>query len=186
MSIYAVHTSEAARWHALLTAAEAEAQSCLGRELESYVVFMLLRYVGRPELAGTSLALEYLESLLATGRIQHENLHDVGDQCLLFTGLFPEHAERQHVPVSYFVKLGRTAYQYLAADGDPLFATLSARFVHLMDVLQIMRELGDGHPCLDPIAAYNLWLDTGSPHAWRTLTEGLPATPVAVASAKIH
>ena len=186
MSKYAVHTNEAARWHALLTQAEAAAQNCLGRELESYVVFMLLRYVGRPGLVGTSLALEYLESFLHTGRIQHNNLHDVGDQCLLFTGLFPEYAERQNVPVSYFVNLGRTAYQQLAADGDPLYDNLSKRFVNLMDILQIMREFGDGYPRLDPLAAYNLWLDTGSAHAWHTLTEGLPATPSAWASSQIH
>jgi hypothetical protein len=186
MSSYAVHTDDSARWYALLTEAKAETKSCVGQELEAYLVFMLLRYVGRPELAHRCLANEYLECLLRTGEMRHDNLRDVGDQCLLFAGLFPEFAERQQVAVSNFVRLGASAYRRLAEDGDPLFLALSNEFVGVMDLLQTMREIGDGYPCLDPITAHQLWQDTGSMHAWRILTEALPAMQIGISNCYIH
>lgn len=171
-----------AQWHALVSEAEAACDYRLAEELESYLVFLLMRFVGKPELAGRTLALEYLHSVHAEGRVRRERLRDVGDQCLLYSGFFPQQAERRLVRISYFVDLGRSAYQQLAAalqhQGADVFVRLSEAFVQLRDVLQAMREL-HGEPALDALQAAELWGDTGSRHAFRLLqrfTDALPAS----------
>ncbi|HKI80893.1 MAG TPA: hypothetical protein VKA04_04550, partial [Pseudodesulfovibrio sp.] len=51
--------------------------------------------------------------------------------------------------------------------------------VSLMDVLQMMREIGLGRPCLDALAAAESWSDNGSRYALRVLrqiSDAVPAT----------
>jgi hypothetical protein len=89
------------------------------------------------------IALEYLEGQLALGKKQRQQqLRDVGDKCLLFSGLFPELASQRQVPISYFVGLGQHAYHILSlllgASLAELFHSLDEHFVSLMDTLQCM------------------------------------------------
>ena len=85
------------------------------------------------------------------------------------------------VRVSYFVNIGRSAYDQLSSlvdrQSDRLFSNLADGFVAIMDVLHAMRGLSGG-PVLQPLAAAELWADTGSRSAWNTLTESghLPAS----------
>lgn len=141
---------------------------------------MLMRFTERADLVARAMALEFLDAQ-TEGSQQPDLLRDVGDKCLLFSGLFPQLAERRLVRVSYFVRLGRSAYTQLATlvdrETDPLYARLAGAFVPVMDVLQTMRGLS-GEPALGPLAAAELWADTGSRAAFRTLGEacsGLPA-----------
>ncbi|HQU14577.1 MAG: hypothetical protein ACYC18_06035 [Gammaproteobacteria bacterium] len=170
-----------AQWHALVHDAQRVCHCDLDEDLESYLVFLLMRFVAEPELAARVMALEYLRGAAASGRVRAERLRAVGDQCLLYSGLFPRRAERRLVCTSYFVSLGRTAYQDLADSftrgAYALFARLAAAFVPLMDVLQTMRDL-DGRPCPDLLGSAELWRDTGSVRAFRALvkaTGGVPA-----------
>ena len=140
---------------------------------------MLMRFADRPDLAAKIMALEFLEAQINDAR-QHDRLRDVGDQCLLFSGLFPQVAERRMVRVSYFVRLGRTAYDQLASlvdrGSNNLYAHLADAFVGIMDVLQAMRGMS-GEPVLSPLTAADLWCDTGSRSASRIvggLTGSLP------------
>ena len=91
--------------------------------------------------------------------------------------------------VSYFVRLGRSAYRQLAmlvdGESDRLYAQLSEAFVPVMDVLQAMRGLS-GEPALGPLAAAELWADTGSRMAYQTLGETSDAIPVSGASRGKH
>lgn len=170
-----------AQWHALVHDAQRACRCALDEELESYLVFLLMRFAADPELAARVMALEYLRGVGTRGRERADRLRAVGDQCLLYSGLFPRRAERRLVRTSYFVNLGRTAYQDLADSvtrgAYALFGRLAAGFVPLMDVLQTMREL-DGRPCPDLLGSAELWQDTGSVRAFRALvraTGGLPA-----------
>lgn len=163
-----------AQWHALVSDAEARSARHLDETLESYLVFLLMRFVARPALASSIMARDFLEGLATSGRLGQDRLRDVGDQCLLFSGLFPRRAERRMVRVSYYVDLGRAAYGHLAEDRTPgagaLFAQLAEGFVALMEVLQAMSTL-TGAPALDLLQAIELWHDTGSSNAlrhWRT------------------
>lgn len=170
-----------AQWHSLVSDAEQAAGVKLDEELESYLVFTLMRYLSRPEMVQRVLALDYLQAAHSQGRDQQTKLRDVGDQCLLFSGLFPRRAERRRVRVSYYVDLGRSAYRHLGHTRDPLsslYADLSYAFVSAMDILQAVRNMREEQQ-LDPLNALELWQDTGSAMARRTLSETSDATPLA-------
>jgi len=172
--------TDVAQWHALVNEAQAACQCNLDEPLESYLVFLLMRFAERPDMAGRVMALEFLQAQQETGRLTMQ-LRDVGDQCLLFSGLFPQLAERRLVKVSYFVDIGRAAYDQLASrldrHSDRLYGRLAEAFVAIMDVLQAMRGLS-GEVVLQPLAAAELWADTGSQSALRSLGESTDALPV--------
>jgi hypothetical protein len=169
-----------AQWHALVSEAEAACQHRLDPALESYLVFLLMRFVEKPELAGGALALDYLRGMESAGGVRRDRLRAVGDQCLLYAGLFPQRAERRLVRISYFVALGRTAYQAVAESvrhqGAEVYAQLSDDFTSLRDVLQATREL-QGEPSLTGLQAAELWADTASRRAYQTLRRITDATP---------
>jgi len=182
MTSLVLQPTDTAQWHALVAEAQVAVEHHLDEPLESYLVFMLMRFTERPDFAARAMALEFLEAQ-APGSQQPDQLRDVGDKCLLFSGLFPQLAERRLVRVSYFVRLGRSAYHQLAAmvdrKTDHLYEQLADAFVPVMDVLQAMRNLS-GQPVLSPLAAAELWSDTGSRMACQTLESAaisLPANP---------
>ncbi|HFD80289.1 MAG TPA: hypothetical protein ENK05_07875 [Gammaproteobacteria bacterium] len=181
MKTLVLQPTDVAQWHALVNEAQAAARSNLDESLESYLVFLLMRFCGQPELARRVMALEFLRAQEAHVQ-QTERLREVGDQCLLFSGLFPQVAEKRMVRVSYFVNIGRSAYDQLAAmvdrHSDRLYGRLAETFVGVMDVLQAMRGLS-GETVLQPLAAAELWTDTGSREARRSLAEVTDAQPVA-------
>jgi hypothetical protein len=180
MSSLLLQPTPTAQWQALLHEAQTAARCRLETDLESYLVFLLIRFTDRPELADAVLALEFLNSVTTPGRLGQDRLRDVGDQCLLYSGLFPRQAERRHVQLSYFVDMGRTAYQQLSDttehDADGLYAHLAQGFVSLMDVLHMVRELGTGHSALDPLMAAESWSESGSEYALRALRQVTDAT----------
>lgn len=176
-----VEQQATAQWHDLVKEAEAFTGTELDEELESYLVFLLIRYTGKPELAASVMALEYLEGAMAVGSERRQRMRDVGDQCLLYSGFFPKRAEKRRVRVSYYVDLGRTAYHNVAeatqAAMAEMFAHLSDSFVSLMDTLQAIRSMHQKDE-LDPIRAFELWQETGSRHARTVLGHTTEATPL--------
>jgi len=177
-----VNATSTAEWRALVSEAGKAAERRLDEELESYLVFLLMRFTSRPELVGRILALEYLRGLAAGGRARQAQLRDVGDQCLLYAGLFPEQARRRLVPVSYFVTLGRSAYDnlgtHLPQSLGALYQSLAEEFIALVDVLLGIRALGSRKSTLEPLDAFDLWSEAGSAHAraaLRALTDAFAA-----------
>jgi len=165
-----------AQWHRLVTDAEAEIGTHLDEDLESYLVFLLMRFTSRPDIAGSILALDYLHGLQARGQLQQEQMRDVGDICLLHAGFFPKRAEKRLVKISYYVDLGRSAYRHLANQSRTalanLFGHLSHEFVAIMDTLQAIQQLDQNHSMrLSPIEAVELWQDTGSRQAKKTMSD---------------
>ena len=173
--------TELAQWHALVSEAQVASSRQLDESLESYLVFLLMRFSGQPEMARRIMAMEFLEAQREPG-LKSDRLRDVGDQCLLFSGLFPKLAEKRLVKVSYFVALGRTAYDQLSGmvdrHSDRLYGRLAQTFVGIMDVLHAMRGLS-GEPVLDPLAAAELWADTGSQSAYQAMDLSDGSLPVA-------
>jgi len=161
------------QWQNLVTEAGHSCNVALSEELESYLVFLLMRFVDSPQMAHKIMATEFLTSINQSGSLRPLALRDVGDQCLLYSGLFPGRAVRRRVRVSYYVNIGKSAYFSLANSGkfsdNRLFATLADKFVCLMDILQSMREINNPLPVLDPITAEEIWHDTGSNHALKSL-----------------
>jgi len=172
-----LNPTSTAQWLALVSESEAATGCHLDEDTESYLVFLLMRHTGQDQLTAQVVGRNFLQGLNLPLHSRQQQLQDVGDHCLLFSGLFPQQAARRRVNLSYFVDLGRTAYLetaegcQLARSGlKDMFSQLSHDFIALMDVLQGMRSMG-GQSCLQPIEAYDLWSDTGSQQALERLRE---------------
>jgi len=160
-------------WRDTVRDAEKRCAIRLERELETYLVSLLLRYMNQPEIAKQVFARAILEAQQMLERERNTALQEVGDQCLLFAGLFPRAAERRHVKISYFVDIGKTAYATISQQANDLYGSLAMQFVLLMDVLQSIRPYHD----LLPLEAYEQWNELGSRRALNILqmyTDSLP------------
>lgn len=161
-----------AQWHALVSEAQSLCAVTLKEDIESYLVFMLMRFIDATSPLSQPMALAWLESLNKIGQIRQQDLRNVGDQCLLCTGLFPGLARKRHVSLDYYVDLGRSAYHTLSSESSELsklYSDLEHDFVNLVDVLHATHELGQQNTFLDPLQAEELWRKTGSLHAKATL-----------------
>jgi len=164
-----LHPTETSQWHALVNDAQLACQMRLNEDLESYLVFLLMRFSSQADVTSSVLAVDFLNGVQSGGQGRYEKLRDVGDKSLLFSGLFPGLAERKRVKISYFVDLGQSAYGTLSTevshDIAKLYADLCRRFVPLMDVLQVMRDMSSDNPQILPSSAQELWADTNSQYA---------------------
>jgi len=171
MTALILDASSTAQWHRLVTDAEAHCGTTLDESTESYLVFLLMRYLRRPDLLRRVMAVGYLKAMLAEGRVREQRLRNVGDQCLILAGLFPGQAERRRVEVGYFVDLGRGAYGQLGQldqSAGSLYRMLSELFLDLMDILHALRAQDRQMDALLKDAAERFWC-TGSPLARRQL-----------------
>jgi len=175
MSQVQTEQTATAQWQNLVRDAARFNGVNLDEELESYLVFLLMRYMQEPSLASKVVALEYLNGVQAQGCEREEMMRDVGDQCLLFSGLFPKLAERRLVKISYYVNIGRSAYLNLSeltqAALANMYNNLSQSFVILMDTLQAIRNMNSTERLLEPLVAYELWQDTNSNQAQHALSQ---------------
>ncbi len=169
-----------AQWQALVQEAQAACGCNLDEALESYLVFLLMRFADKPHCTARIMAEDFLNSHLTQGSDRIDLLRDVGDHCLLFSGLFPQLAERRLVRISYFVNIGRASYRQLSDVLDHswarVYGNISEAFIVLMDILHAMRGLG-GEALLTPIQALELWQETGSQRCYRQLCDGGCITP---------
>jgi hypothetical protein len=128
-----------ALWQELVHDGEVRAGIELGESVQSYLVFVLMRYLRDSALAAHVLALDWLAATEHGGRARADALRDVGDRCLLIAGRFPELATRRHVSADYFAHLGCGAYHGVAEsarDGyAALFAELARAFAGMVRVL---------------------------------------------------
>lgn len=174
-----------AQWKQIIQQAEDRSQRVLDEDVESYLIFTLMRFTQSPHLASRVLAPEFLGSAQLTGAARQNRLRDVGDECLLLSGLFPQVAERRLVQPGYYVQLGQTAYdhlgQLLQQALAKLYQQLASCFVSMMDVLQHVRQ----DSSLMPLQAYDLWQQTGSRSAHRQLSEN-DAFPVTDSGKRQH
>ncbi len=168
-----------AQWQLLINEAQQACEQPLNESLEYYLVRLLMRFMEAPDLINSVLALEFIEGMQAPHEQREERLRDVGDKCLLVSGLFPNQAQRRHVSVGYYVGLGQSAYDTLAhLDNRETFpyVDLCQHFVKLMDILQATRDI-HGEVSLPPLLVQEIWQQTNSRYAWRRLlaqTDGMP------------
>ena len=158
---FILENTATAQWQALLKQAEAEYGCQLDETMESYLVFALMRFMKDRDLASVAVALNYLQAQGMHGKLRDDQLRDVGDQCLILSGLFPKQAERRMVRVSYYVDMGRSAYDHLSKTiqnaASELYEQLCDTFILLMELLHTIR--GFNSPALSPLQNYELWCD---------------------------
>lgn len=175
-----LNSTPTALWHDIIHEAEATCAIALQEDIESYLVFLLMRYTQKPEFVKQIIATNFLQGIKLTRAKRKLILQNVGDHCLLFAGLFPHQATKRLVKVGYFVKLGQSAYTAISTIEDDLYSLLAKSFVPLMDVLQSIRRYSKEYPDLLPLEAYELWNETGSPRALSTLKQYTQATPTII------
>ncbi len=178
-----------AQWYSLVKEALRASSVSLSEELESYLIFLLMRFTNHPEMVDSVLALDFLQNIKAVKTENQNIIREVGDKCLLYSGLFPGTANRKHVKISYYVTLGQRSYLTLSGSCNQvladLFANLSDHFVGLMDVLHSMRSLDKNAYLIDLLEAEDLWHTTKSKYAlelFKNATDGFlaPRDPATV------
>ncbi|VAX13242.1 hypothetical protein MNBD_GAMMA24-1093 [hydrothermal vent metagenome] len=182
MSKVLISGSQVADWQKLVSEAEAELGVSLDDEMESYLVFTLMHYSRRPDMASRVMALDYLQAMQSSGSASEQQMREVADQCLLLTGLFPARARRRRVSLTYYVDLGRSAYQHLAenlASMTEFYSRMAQQFIQAMDTLHTIRQMSEGRLQLDPLETFNLWQQTGSRAARAQMALITQAIPIA-------
>ena len=138
-----LHPTDVSQWYALVNEAQAFTNVALGEGLESYLVFLLQRFIHTPQLAESIIALDFLESLSSPSRQQIEKLRVVGDKSLLLCGLFPGITAKRNISVDYYKGMGQSAYLAVSElEKKPkadLYMELSINFMNLTNILQAMR-----------------------------------------------
>jgi hypothetical protein len=165
-------------WQDLVRHGEAVCCVTLQKEEEAYLVTLLSGYANKPEMVKLIIAKEFMEGMQSQGAQRILALRKVGDQCLLFSGLFPQIATKKHVKIGYFVDMGQSAYASLAKTTDDLYNSLATHFVVLMDVLQSIRQYDSQSPDLLPFAAYDQWNEVGSQRALHILRHYTSCIPI--------
>ena len=134
-----------AEWYQAVTQAQRSAGYQFSSELQSYLVITLDHFTTSQHLSQSLLAIEFLEQAQKMTTSNLRQLRNIGDQCLLLSGLFPNRAIQKNVSLDYFVKIGREAYRIIAINPDQspldpnLFNNLSKNFIGLMDILHHIR-----------------------------------------------
>lgn len=136
-----------AEWRAIVHEAQSQSGYQFDDNIECYLVITLDKFTTSQELASSAIAIDYLSGIELSGQNKGVVLRQVGDECLLLSGLFPERALKKNVSLGYFIGLGQQAYNLIAATkalkdfDNELFSKLSDNFIGLMDVLHTMRKM---------------------------------------------
>lgn len=176
-----IHTAESAVWHALMTKSQLVSKIQLPHPVDVYLSDLVIRTMQARAVAGE----QAYETLIACS--EQNDLHQLGDECLVLAGLMPERAIQEEIPVSYFVNVAYRAYSQLGDDcGERIYTALAENLIDCIDVLHTLRELEVGGSCIDPLNAFELWEETGSRHAWQCLGRLTDALPAGASSLTVH
>ena len=85
---FILDSSELSQWHTLVQEAEQDYGCHLNEELQSYLVLTLMRFAKNKQFNSKALALDYLAAHNLPSHLHDKQLRDVGDQCLLLSGLY--------------------------------------------------------------------------------------------------
>ncbi len=170
---FILDSSELAQWHTLVHEAERDYGCQLDENMQSYLVFTLMRFARKQQLNSRALAVDFLKSQQLPHNLRSEQLRDIGDQCLLVSGLYPQSAKKRQVGITYYVDLGRSAYQHISEVTQQgiadLYQQLAESLVLLMDLLLTIRRYSA--PAMEPLAALDLWQKTGSQAAFGQISD---------------
>lgn len=138
-----LHPTDTSQWHALVYEAQASTQLILTENIESYLVFLLMRFTQTTQLLESVIAIDFLESMNSNGRRRVEQLQEVGDKSLLLCGLFPGIAGKRNVGLDYFSGVGQAAYLSVSElqeqQRSDLYYQLSDQFITMQNILRAMR-----------------------------------------------
>lgn len=145
MKFFRPEPTTIAEWQSLVAEAEVRTGYEFDEHVENYLVLTLDHYTRKAKIASVVIAIDFLESTNIEKPRDGILLREVGDQCLLISGLFPERVLKKNVSLNYLIGVGQQAYLALTDtrlkenfDAE-LYEKLSVNFVGLMDLLNSMR-----------------------------------------------
>ena len=143
MSNLILHPTNTSQWHALVYEAQAITKLVLTENIESYLVFLLMRFSHTTQLIESVITIDFLECMHLTGTRRTEQFQAVGDKSLLLCGLFPGIVNKRRVGLDYFSEIGQAAYLSASESHEhqlsDLYLQLSHEFSHMQHILQAMR-----------------------------------------------
>lgn len=171
-------------FHELVTGALERQHLRTQPEVEFYLVqllnqFMTTDHLFRRDAEGSprdeALVLQLKEAIEEPqAAAQRALFRRIGDVSLYTAGFFQESLSRKLVDVDYYIELGGTAYQQVAARADEshlkgLYRELADRFAALVNVLAEISEATTPRTEQDLLRLYDTWLRTGSERAAKAL-----------------
>lgn len=144
MNTLILHPTEISQWQALVNEAQVNTRLILNENMESYLVFLLLRFSKGSQLFESIIGLDFLKAMKLNTSSRIARFRELGDKSLLFSGLFPELARKRNVSLDYFSEMGQQAY-YAAGESpenelSDLFIQLGHQFNNLKKILQDIRS----------------------------------------------
>lgn len=127
------------------------------------------------------LALMLKDAVDAPSEAERDRaMRRLGDIALFVAGFFPDTFARRSVDVDYCIRMGGSAYSWLAERArysaqvrafGGIFTELAEKFPVFVEVLGEISDLGRRYTPADVLRLYELWVRTGSPRADRRLKE---------------
>jgi hypothetical protein len=131
--------TEMAQWDAVLSEAQFHAEVNLDADIKAYLTHTLIRFSKQINIADCVVGKEMLTAMQQVGRrYQLQALREVGDRCLIFSGLFPGQAEKRQVGLRYYIDMGQSAYHRVASLEQTSFAEIA---LALRDNFQLLVTL---------------------------------------------
>ncbi len=145
MNSLILHPTDTSQWYTLVAEAESATKISLDVDIESYLVFLLMRSSHSTVWLDSVLGVELMDALELKGHQQKHRLLDIGDKSLLFSGFFTENTIKRKLDPMYFIKIGQIAYASVGAHPDELdrqlYQNLSKKFLKLKDILQHVKTI---------------------------------------------
>jgi hypothetical protein len=146
-------------------------------ETEFYLVNLLNQFMTADRLPEEPLALMVKDALEAPGAEQARTIFQkVGDTSLYVAGYFQESLSRKLVDVDYYIEMGGTAYQQVAARAEEnrlreLYSELADKFAAFVEVLGEISAATTQRTEQDILRLYEVWVRTKSERAAKALQE---------------
>lgn len=103
-------------------------------EIKTYASVLLADHVEKTDFFTEPFGLRYMDLRTST------NAKELGDNCLVIAGVFPEYGQSRGLTVEYFSQIGIGSYDTAATvTGSEIFALLAERFDHFRFGLQQIR-----------------------------------------------
>lgn len=145
MALFQFEPTQIAEWRKLVSEGQEKTGFHLTETIENYIVITLDAHTKKVGLASSVIAIDFLKNIHIKSVSNKQTLREVGDQCLILSGLFPDRAKRKNLSEDYFKNLGENAYYVLSfatistKSDHRLFYQLFENFADLIEVLKAMR-----------------------------------------------
>jgi hypothetical protein len=145
--------------------------------VEAYLVGLLAEYLSAERLTRREAFLHrplcelLVEARAAAPGEKVRKLKEIGDTALYVAGYFGDAVEKRGVDLDYYIDMGGTAYQAVAASMrtrtggeafDELYGELAGQFARFVDVFGEVSESTTGRSNTDVVRLYERWRRTRS------------------------